>query len=422
MYEKSEIQNYKKGSYIMLEGQSAPDCFYILVTGSVERCISRFLISNRAVRECKVLSPGDLFGVISFMAQRPRIESAVALEDSSVISVTRTNLSRLLGENSDTAMKILRHFSKQLRFYDSIVTTLNAKTPHEIFVSRGIEHLFAIAKYHWKKKEYHLAGYALSRYLSSDKAVSRESAEKILQKIKGMKSGMFREEPLSEGRYVRYLRGQPIFMEGEIGDTLYVIEAGSVRITKMLGDREVLLNVLGPGQIFGEMALIEERERNSTAVAAGEVKLLPVSRSNFELMVLSHPEMVSRIFELLADRLWLVFLHIANLFISDSETRLYDALNIQLIRQRVATEEKKAFTFSFSIEDLLRYTGMDNEDGEAAVQRMLLSNDLLCVNEDGKITVSDVSDITRRVNILRRDAEVERNMRAGDYSFLLDKG
>ena len=74
----------------------------------------------------------------------------------------------------------------------------------------------------------------------------------------------------------QYVSGQEIFQEGAPADGVYFVKSGMVEISANKGDRRVLSR-LGPGEIFGEMAVIEHRPRSATASAAGatEVYFLP---------------------------------------------------------------------------------------------------------------------------------------------------
>ncbi|TAL29400.1 MAG: cyclic nucleotide-binding domain-containing protein [Spirochaetes bacterium] len=417
-----ESVTFKKGSYIVLEGQAELDRFYILKTGSAERCISRFFLNNSAIRECRMLEPGDLFGVISFLSKRPRMESVLALNDTVVYVVQKDIFGKFIQDHTDLALKIIRYFSKQLRHYDSIAASLSSKSPPEILIPQNIENLYTTGNYYWGKKKYHMAGYAFARYLEYG-AVGRraERAKGLLAKIRSSKTGMFPLEPKKSDHLRSYMTNQPIFMEGEHGEELYVIQSGSVRITKVHNGQEILLNVLPLGEIFGEMALIENKTRNSNAVAADDVKLLAINRDNFEYIVQNYPAMVIRIFEILAERLWLVYYQIANLFLTDPEIKIYDALHIQILKHRIQVSKNVPCTLHFTVKDILKFTGMDDEEGEAAIASILENNSNIYINPDGKICCMDVSDIIQRLNVIKRDSEVEKNILSSEYSTLLHK-
>jgi CRP/FNR family cyclic AMP-dependent transcriptional regulator len=95
-----------------------------------------------------------------------------------------------------------------------------------------------------------------------------------------------REEDLSAlarmGRVQQYAAGTAIFKEGEEGDALYVVLDGRVRISVLSakGD-EVILAVLGPGESFGDLALLDSRPRSATATAATATSAMRVARADF---------------------------------------------------------------------------------------------------------------------------------------------
>lgn len=82
----------------------------------------------------------------------------------------------------------------------------------------------------------------------------------------------------------RFRRGDTIFHEGEAGDTLHVIDAGhvAIRVGTALGD-VVTLTVLGPGESFGEQALLSsDARRTASAVCLDEVQTVAVGGDDFE--------------------------------------------------------------------------------------------------------------------------------------------
>jgi len=81
-----------------------------------------------------------------------------------------------------------------------------------------------------------------------------------------------------------YLRGNLIFEEGSVGTTMMVIAQGKVRVTQKAevdSHAEEALKVLKTGEVFGEMALLEELPRSATAIAHTDVIILSISRTHF---------------------------------------------------------------------------------------------------------------------------------------------
>ena len=76
-------------------------------------------------------------------------------------------------------------------------------------------------------------------------------------------------------------KGRRIFNEGEHGDYAYIVETGEIGIYKMIDGSEVELTVLLPGEIFGEVSVLDGRERMASAIATMESTLIVVSQTAF---------------------------------------------------------------------------------------------------------------------------------------------
>ena len=84
-------------------------------------------------------------------------------------------------------------------------------------------------------------------------------------------------------------RSEALFYEGSEGGALYVVLGGQVRIEKVTASGVQVLGTRGPGEVIGEMSLIDGQPRSAQAVAASECKLLVLYRSDFESLVRAHP-------------------------------------------------------------------------------------------------------------------------------------
>lgn len=87
-----------------------------------------------------------------------------------------------------------------------------------------------------------------------------------------------------------------VFHEGEMGDKLYLILEGKVRISRNLpGMGEEALAVLGPGEAFGEMSLIDDTPRSADALVHERVRLLVITREAFEDLLFVHKDLAYEI-------------------------------------------------------------------------------------------------------------------------------
>lgn len=80
-----------------------------------------------------------------------------------------------------------------------------------------------------------------------------------------------------------HVKNTSIFQHGDVGDKVYLILEGKVRIGRQVpGVGEEALAVLGPGQVFGEMALLDESTRSADAIAHDRCKLLAIAKEDLD--------------------------------------------------------------------------------------------------------------------------------------------
>ena len=90
---------------------------------------------------------------------------------------------------------------------------------------------------------------------------------------------------------VNYQAGETIFNEHDLGDGLYVVESGTVRIWVIDEDvNEVTLAELKPGDFFGELAVLDRGERSSSATALSDTHLHKLSSDAFQQFLIAHPD------------------------------------------------------------------------------------------------------------------------------------
>lgn len=103
---------------------------------------------------------------------------------------------------------------------------------------------------------------------------------------------------------VTFRRGQCVFLEGDAGDRLYVIVEGKVKISRRaLDGRENVLAVLGPAEIFGELALFDPGPRTSTVTTLTNVRAMSMDRAALSAWIRDHPEIAEQLLRVLARRL-----------------------------------------------------------------------------------------------------------------------
>ena len=131
----------------------------------------------------------------------------------------------------------------------------------------------------------------------------------------------------SELTEVELSRGASAFHEGDQGDQLYVIMSGKIKLGRTASDgRENLVAVLGPGEIFGEMALFNPAPRNATATAVSATRLAGLRHENLRRAIASSPDVSLQLLQALAQRLSKTNESLADLVFSDVPGRVAKAL------------------------------------------------------------------------------------------------
>lgn len=116
-------------------------------------------------------------------------------------------------------------------------------------------------------------------------------------------TGRIEQAIVRDGRPVRYRRGQPLFSEGDRGERVFVIQTGWVVVSRIgPGGREIVLAVVGPGDVLGELSILDGQPRSATAIAADEVDAV-VAPSSSLVRVFDETDGARELLALLARRL-----------------------------------------------------------------------------------------------------------------------
>ena len=95
-----------------------------------------------------------------------------------------------------------------------------------------------------------------------------------------------------------YSKGKMVVIEESMGRTFFLIKSGAVKVTRMSDDgREVILAMLGEGDFFGEMALLDGEGRSANVVTIEDAVLLSLQRGDFLYILESYPQIAIRLLE-----------------------------------------------------------------------------------------------------------------------------
>jgi F420-non-reducing hydrogenase small subunit len=244
--------SYEKGDVVFCQGD-AGDAMYLIQSGAVE-------ISRKRGREdlvLAVLESGDFFGEMVLLDDRPRSTTVRVVAPTRLLPLTRDSLRQRLRDDPSVALHLLRAFCRRIE-----------KTN------------------------------PLGRFADPGEKAGGPSGESGPPVPSGDVDVLARPEDR-----VTFRPGEAVFRQGEAGDAMYIIAEGKVDLfVELEGDR-FLLASFGPGDFFGEMALLSERPRTATAEAATEVRLTVLEKDDFHRRIEENPDLGVYLLKTLAGRL-----------------------------------------------------------------------------------------------------------------------
>ena len=122
-------------------------------------------------------------------------------------------------------------------------------------------------------------------------------------------------------------RGASLFSKGDPGISLYAVISGTVKMSISSPDgRNAILNIIGPGEIFGEIALLDGGARSADAIANSNCELFVIDRREFIPFVKSQPALAMKFIELLCERLRRTSDQVEQIILQNLPGRLASAL------------------------------------------------------------------------------------------------
>lgn len=154
-------------------------------------------------------------------------------------------------------------------------------------------------------------------------------------------------------------RGATLFAKGDPGHSLYAVISGTVKISVSSPDgRNAILNLIGAGEVFGEMSVLDGRVRSADAIANTNCEILVIDRRDFLPFVHSQPALAMKFIELLCGRLRWTSDQVEQIILQDLPGRLASAL-LGLTEKRKV--ENASRTIAITQQEISEMVGMTRE-------------------------------------------------------------
>lgn len=344
---------FSPGSAILIENSNNEGYFYILKSGAVN-IQADIDFYNKIFNK---YNAGDTFGLVSGLTRNPSRYTLIAESECEVIRIPINMLGKYFRDNRNICIKIISLYSSQLRLLNNfLVKKYTGQQDTE-----NPQKLFDNGKCYATSKQNNLAAHCLTKYIKwAEKSPHLNS--RSIEEAKSILSNINPDFQLREynSNILNFKSNEVVFVENEPADYFYVIEKGAVKITKLVNNQEFILCILRDGEIFGEMSILNNKERNASAIVFEDSSILKLSIDTF--MDTVGEKLLLKIFESFARRIWYAHQRVSLLEMDDPNAMLYTY--IQILISDINSKNKswdniqKEYVFVLTIYDLKKMIGM----------------------------------------------------------------
>jgi len=189
-----------------------------------------------------------------------------------------------------------------------------------------------------------------------------------LELIRGMNQATDQFNTMT--RITKHRRGEWIFMLGDPADSIYILREGRIKITALREDgHEVLHEIIGPGEIFGDTNAILGIPRTSSAQALEASLLYEIHRRDLESLLTTHPEFSLQLLKSVGLRLKKAEAQLLNVICNDVSTRVREAL-IDLIAMEPGIPPDQPVTIKITQQDLANLIGASRQQTSQTLKEL----------------------------------------------------
>lgn len=404
---------YNKGSIIYFENDK-DERIFILQKGVV---ILTSTDTDTGTTETQQLTNGEFFGVKSALGHFPREETATVLQDAVAVSMTVPEFENIFSNNKQVVYKMLRVFSGQLRQVHKKTQAL-LQTDNNANQQGG---MLAVAKSFFDDQKYRACCDVCIKYLTHfPTAYDKDQVAKLYAdaKLRHEKLSQKRDQaqaaapasyagalkqfmlPAFERFQKKYEPEQVIICEFEPGDSFYLIQSGEVQLVKCINGVKKNLDILKPGEFFGEMAILDNSPRSATCMAIGPVECLEFNKANFEVLVTGNPQIAIVLLKIFCKRIYDQKRRLKILTIKDNTARIADTFCMFDEMNPSAKHNEKSRRFNVNQADVSSWSGLPAQIVQEEIHKYVSS---------GKLQIFDNYMVVTNINDMKRIVELERS-------------
>ena len=190
-----------------------------------------------------------------------------------------------------------------------------------------------------------------------------------------------------------------VFFQGDRADKLYVILSGGAKVYRQAEDgRQKIVGTLGPREIFGELTLLDGRERSATVETIAQTEMRSVAHRDFRAVATKNPDILWRVMEALCERIRGLNEETLNLAFEELPYRIVQALD-ELVEKRGKPGAGGRIVVETTPADIGQRVGADRQE-TCRVLKMLSKRGLLELDAD-EVVIPDARALKRALEYAR---------------------
>ncbi|MEO6857773.1 MAG: Crp/Fnr family transcriptional regulator [Solirubrobacteraceae bacterium] len=190
--------------------------------------------------------------------------------------------------------------------------------------------------------------------------------------------------------------GEAVFHEGDESDTCYVVRSGHVRAVREHTDgRTLTLATLGPGDIFGELAIFDEERRSATVEALDDIEVVAILAADMRRMLRQHPDIAVKLLAALSRRLRETNERLTRQSFQTVQSRVAHVLAELVASSRSEGAEERNVLITATQSDLAQLAGSSRESASRFLA--VLERAGVITQGRGRLTVHDPAALERYV-------------------------
>ena len=407
-----KTMQYTKGSIIYFAGDR-DERIFILQKGSILLTSIDIETGANVVEHIK---EGEFFGVKSAFGHFPREETATVLTDSVTLAMSLSEFEQLFSTNKSVILKMLKVFSKQLRnIHKKTESILNSHEEiNPLLGMQSVAQCFyednqnkaccdVCIKFFTRYPNAPNTNNMKQLYLAAKKRMEIQKPAPVIQSYTNdyvstpVASGLKQFSLPAFARFAKTFEpGSVIISEHEPGDCFYLIQSGRVQLVKCVNGKKKNLDILMPGEFFGEMAILENTPRSATCVAIDKVEVLEFNKQNFEILITGNPQIAMILIKLFCKRIYDQKRRFKTLVIADPQARIGDVFLMFDEMNPCPNPNERSRRFNLTMQDVAHWAGLPINQVKDEMNKFVEKHKIEIYTN--YIIVTNISDMKRFVD------------------------